>query len=364
MTSTRTRRGAPDPVIEWVRRSDPIRDEQVHGWSRTHDAALLLRRIVEAEGSSAGSRSATPRRRAGRPLLVAAALLVIGGTAAGAGLLLGGPAPSGVQRDLAGVDEGMPADLRLNPDARNARLVARSDGASLYAADLGDGGYCAEIVTPEGHASGAVCTTAAALPSQPIGVTVPFVDPVTIRSPFVVGGRVNAPGAVSLDAVFADGTHLPVTLGDDGFYVFAVTADRLPDAHRSGLSLVATDAGGAIVATADVPPTDFSDPEAQDAKQPIFVSTISTHTDLTKVLGIEGSVNVPRAASLHLRYPDGTVAEIPLEPDGTYRYDLPVARQDDLFSQPGELVALDAKGRQLASAPVAAVAYWQAREPG
>jgi hypothetical protein len=295
---------------------------------------------------------------------VAAALLLIGGTAAGAALLLGGPAPSGVQRDLAGVDQGMPADLRLNPDVRDARLVARSDGASLYAADLGDGGYCAEIVTPDGRASGAVCTTAAAMASQPIGVTVPFVDPITIRSPFVVGGRVNAPGTLSLDAVFADGTRVPVALGEGGFYVFAVAADRLADAHRSGLSLVATGAGGAIVATADVPPTDISDPEAQDAKQPIFVSTISTDTDLTKVLGVEGSVNVRGATSLHLRYPDGTVVEVPLGPDGAYRYDLPVARQDDLFPQPGELVALDAKGRQLASAPVAAVAYWHGLEQG
>jgi hypothetical protein len=190
---------------------------------------------------------------------------------------------------------------------------------------------------------------------------VPFIDPVTTSSPFVVGGRVNASGATSLAAVFTDGASRPVPLGDAGFYVFAVTPDHLADAHRRGLSLVATDAEGVVVATAEVPPTDFRDPEALDAKQPIFVSTISTHTDFAKVLGVEGSVNVPGATSLELHYPDGTAVEIPLRPDGSYRYDLPSARRDDLYDRPGELVVLDADGSRLAATPVAAVAYWRAQ---
>jgi hypothetical protein len=256
----------------------------------------------------------------------------------------------------------MPADLRLDPDVVNARLVARADGAELYAADLAAGGSCAEIVTPNGRAAGAVCDTAGALAGDSIGVTVPFVDPVTIGSPFVVGGRVNASGATSLDAVFSDGTRRPVPLGDAGFYVFAVAPDHLADAHRWGLSLVATDATGAVVATAEVPPTDFRDPEALDARQPIFVSTISTRTDLTKVLGIEGSVHVAGTTTLELRYPDGTAVRIPLGHGGAYDYTLPAAHRDDLFERPGQLVAIDADGDQLATTPVAAVAYWHAQE--
>ncbi len=361
MTPIRERR--TDAVLQAIRRADPLRGERLTGWSRTDEAALLLDRIVDGERpATGGAVAARPRRRAVRPLMVAAVLLVIGGTAAGAGRLLGGPAPSDVRGDLAAVDQGMPADLRLDPDVRNARLVASADGAQLFAADLTGGGSCAEIVTPDGRAAGAVCTTAAALASEPIGATVPFNDPVTISSPFVVGGRVNASGATSLEAVFSDGASRPVPVGDAGFYVFAVSPEHLADAHRRGLSLVATDAAGTVIATAEVPPTDFRDPEALDARQPIFVSTISTHSDFTKVLGVEGRVNVQGATSLELRYPDGATIRIPLDRDGSYRYDLPAARRDDLFDRPGELVALDADERQLATTPVAAVAYWRAQE--
>ena len=358
---TRRSERRTDRVLRALRRADPLADERLTGWSRTDEAARLLERIVQGVPTAAVTPEARMRRRAARPLLVAAALLVIGGTAAGADRLLGGSAPSEVQRDLAAVDRGMPADLRLDPDVVNARLVARADGAELYAEDLAGGASCAEIVTPDGRAAGAVCDPAGVLAGGSIGVTVPFVDPVTISSPFLVGGRVNASGATSLEAVFSDGTRRPVPLGDVGFYVFAVAPDHLADAHRRGLSIEATDATGAVVATAEVPPTDLRDPEALDARQPIFVSTISTHSDLTKVLGIEGSVNLPGATSLELRYPDGAATQIALDRDGTYRYDLPAARRDDLFDAPGRLVALDVNGGELATAPVAAVAYWHAK---
>ncbi len=347
--------------LEWVRIADPLRDHPVDRWSDTDAAARLLRQILADEQPRPAQGFARRRRPTVRTLVVAATLLVLASGAAGARLLLGGPAPTAVKDDLSAVDQGMPADLRLNPDARNARLVASADGAQLYAADLAGGGYCAEIVTPDARAAGAVCTPERALSLQPIGVTVPFVDPITIHSPFVVGGRVNVSGVVSLDAVFRDGTREPVMLGEDGFYIFAVSTARLPDAHRHGLSLAASDEAGAAIASADVPATDFGDPRAQDARQPIFVSTISTHSDFTKVLGVEGRVNAPGAATLELQYPDGTVIDVPLEADAGYHYDLPAARRDDLFTQPGRLVARDAHGDEIASAPVAAVAYWHAQ---
>jgi hypothetical protein len=255
------------------------------------------------------------------------------------------------------VDQGIPPDLRYDPDVQNARLVARADGASLYAASLADGGYCSEIVAPASGAAGAICVPG--VDPEPIHVAVPFDDPVTLRSAFVVGGRVNVSGATSLGATFTDGSTRSITMGDDGFFVFAVASDHLAEAHRHGLTLVATDAAGTQIASAEIPPTDFSDPAAQDARQPIFVSTISTGDDLTKVLGVEGSVNVEGAATLELRYPDGDTVEIPMTANGRYRYDLPAQRRDDLFDVPGQLIARDGRGRELATAPVAAVAYWR-----
>lgn len=352
-----------DCALDQVRTADPLRDRAGERWSDSDAAVSLLEQIISSDRPAhTGSSVITRRRHAGRLVLVAAALLVLASGAAGARLLLGGPAPVAVRHDLGGVDQGMPADLRLNPDVHNARLVARQDGALLYAARLAGGGYCAEIVTPDARPAGAVCTPTQTLSLHPIGVTVPFVDPVTIDSPFVVGGRVNVSGAASLDAIFRGGARRRVMLGDDGFYVFSVPAAQLADAHRRGFSLVASDEAGAPIAMADVPATDFNDPQAQDARQPIFVSTISTHSDFTKVLGIEGSVNVAGAATLELHYPDGGVVDVPLQANGSYRYDLPAARRGDLFSAPGRLVARDAKGNQIATAQVAAVAYWHSHE--
>lgn len=359
MTTSPHPRDELDGVIEWVRNADPLSDATTVGWSHTRQAEMSLRRIVAGETIFTTAIAVPTRHRSVRPLLVAVVLLALGGTAAGARLLLGGPVPSEVRRDLGAVDQGMPADLRYNPDVVNARLVAQADGAKLYAADLPKGGYCAEIVTPDGQPAGAVCTPDATLALKPIDITVPFVDPVTKRSPFIVGGRVNEPGAAALEAVFHDGTHQQVTLGDGGFFVFAVLGDDLVDAHRHGLSLVVSDSTGGQIASAVAPATDFTKPEEQDAKQPIFVSTISTQRDFTRVLGIEGSVNVVGAASLELQYPDGTVVQVRLAASGRYHYDLPADRQADLYELPGQLVVRDARGRELASQPVAAVAFWR-----
>jgi hypothetical protein len=154
-----------------------------------------------------------------------------------------------------------------------------------------------------------------------------------------------------------------LTLGDDGFFVFAVATDQLAEAHQLGVKLVATDVAGTEIASVDIPPTDFSNPAKQDARQPIFVSTISTQNDLTKVLGVEGSVNIPGAVSLELRYPDGTTVNIPLSGDGHYLYNVPEQRTGDLFDTPGWLIARDGSGIELARTPVAAVAYWRSANP-
>jgi hypothetical protein len=361
MTARTNERDDVDAFISWIGTSDPIRGSSVRGWSEGEEAVAMVRSIV------AGDRSSRPgipehavfRRRRRRPVILAFAVLIVGGSAAGADLLLGGPAPTDVKQDLADVDRGIPADLRYDPDVEGAHLVAQVSGAELYVATLTDGGYCTEIVTLGIGPAGAVCTPGATLEAQPIGVSIPFVEPLTEASPIVVGGRVNALGAEALRVEFEDGSLQIIPLGTDGFFVFAVTADHLEQAHRHGMTIVAADADGLQVATAHVPPTDFSDPVEQDAKQPIFVSTISVQNDLTQVLGIEGSVNVEDAASLEIRYPDGTIVDIDLSADGHYRYDLPAFRTGDLYPEPGTLVARDAAGEELAGVRVAAVAYWR-----
>jgi hypothetical protein len=359
-----TRNGERDEVdafISWISASDPLRDSGVRGWSDGQEAGAMFRSIVDGDRSSGREVAALvrpgPRRR--RPVILVLAVLIAGGGVAGADVLLGGPAPEDVKQDLRDLDRGIPADLRYAPDVEDAHLVAQTAGIKLYAATMTDGGYCSEIALPGRGPAGAVCTPGATLETLPIEVTVPSVDPLTTASPIVVGGRVNAPGEAALLVEFEDGSLQSIPLGVDGFFVFAVTADHLAQAHRHGMTIVASNADGGEVATAQIPPTDFSDASEQDAKQPIFVSTISMQDDLTQVLGIEGSVNVRGAESLELRYPDGTVVDIPLTADGHYRFDLPARRTRDLFEQPGVLVARDASGKELATAPVAAVAYWR-----
>lgn len=356
------RRRDPEQLILLIAACDPRADTPTTGWSRSDKANAMLRGIVAGKiGTVLDPTDITPpRRRAKRPVILAVALLITGAGVAAAAQLLGGPAPSQVKEDLANIDQGMPSDLRYNPNVQDARLVAQADGAGLYYARLADGGYCSEIVTPTSGPAGAICVAGGSLDQEPtIHVTVPFDDPLTTSSPFIVGGRVSVSGATSLEATFADGSTQSVTLGDEGFFVFAVAADHLVEAHQRGVKLVATDVAGTEIASADVPPTDFSNPAKQDARQPIFVSTISTQNDLTKVLGVEGSVNIHGAASLELRYPDGTTVEIPLAADRHYHYDLPEQRTGDLFDTPGWLIALDASGVELARTPVAAVAYWR-----
>ncbi len=346
--------------LELVRDTDPLEGSSTAGWSISPEADAILRRILDSvEPVDAAPRQHRVRPRALRVLAIAAALVLAAALGAVAGDLVGSPAPASVKHDLAGVDQGMPQDLRLNPDVESAVLAAYSGNARLYYAALSDGGYCFEIVTATDGARGAVCTRAADARAQAIEITMPFTDPVTPRSPIEVGGRVNV-AATSLGARFADGQTSPIQLGTNGFYVYEVPRAQVKSAHIDGFDLIAYDAAGASLASATAPPTDFSDPGAMDRAMPIFLSTISTHEDFTKVLGIEGSVNVDGARRLELRYPDGTTVRIPIRSDGTYHYDLPVDRVDDLASIPGELFAYDADGNEIARAPVASVAYWHA----
>jgi hypothetical protein len=265
-----------------------------------------------------------------------------------------------VREEIAAVDRGMPADLRLNPDVAHARAVASTESATLYAASLRDGGSCTEIVTSGDRGRGATCATAAQAASQALALTVPSDDGAGSEAPVTLGGRLNAETGASVEAIYADGSSDRIPLGEDRYFLFEVPAEHRASVHESGLELVARDGGGAVVGRASLP-ADWDDPAVPDERAPIYVSTRSDESDFTKVYGLEGHVGAAGASTLELDYGDGTQVQIPLREDGSYEYTVPADRIGD-FMQPRTLVARDAAGKVVATAPVAAVAYWQGRE--
>jgi hypothetical protein len=294
--------------------------------------------------------------------ITSAALLALAGAGLGTAALLGWPAPEHVKQEIAAVDRGLPADLRLNPDVEQARAVASTGDSTLYAASLRDGGSCSEIVTAGERGRGATCTTGAELASRPLDVTLPFDEGAAGVSPVVLGGRVNAEAGTSLEIRYADGSSDDVPLGDDRYFLFDVPTAKRATVRAAGFELVGRDGDGSLVGRATVP-ADWDDPAVPDERAQLYVSTRSDESDFTKVYGLEGHVSAPGATRLELAYGDGTRAAIPIQPDGSYDYVVPADRIDD-FMEPRKLVALDEQGREVASATVAAVAYWRGHERG
>ncbi len=305
------------------------------------------------------------RRRAQRRKLRTAAIvcvsaLVVTGAALGTATLLGWPAPEHVKKELAAVDRGLPEDLRLNPDVEHASAVASDGSSTLYAASLKDGGRCTELVTPGDRGRGATCSTGADQVSRPIDVAVPSDEEAGDEDPVIFAGRLNAPEGAELEIAYADEGVDPIPLGDDRYFVFEVPGERRASARAFGFRLIARDDGGSIIATTSVP-ADWDDPAVPDEAAPLFVSTRSDESDLTKVYGIEGHVSAEGAASLELDYGEGDRVPIAIEPDGSFEYTVPQDRVGD-FMQPRLLVARDRAGTAIVSRPVAAVAWWRGRE--
>ena len=304
------------------------------------------------------------RRRRSRRLvrgaaIAAAGALLLTGAGLGAAVLFGWPAPEHVKREIAAVDQGMPEDLRLNPDVENARAVASDETSTLYAASLRSGvGHCSELVTPGDRGRGATCSPE----TDPIDVTLPFDDQAVESQPVVLAGRLNAPTARSLEIAYVDRGRDSIPLGDDRYFVFEVPAEHRLSAHQSGFELVARDSAGEVVARSTVP-ADWDGPAVPDEASPLYVSTRSDASDFTKVYGVEGHVSAPGAASLELVYNDGARVAIAIHPDGSYEYTVPASRVGD-FMVPQTLLARDRDGAIVASAKVAAVAYWRGRERG
>ena len=300
------------------------------------------------------------RRMAAVTILGAVTALVVATAGIGAARLLGWPAPERVKQEIAAVDRGMPADLRLNPDVERARAVASTPSATLYSASLRDGGSCTEIVTDGDRGRGATCATSAAQGAEALELVAPSDEASAPDAPIVIGGRLNAEAGATLEAAYADGSTDAVELGEDRYFLLEVPAAQRASVHASGLELVARDRSGAVVGRGTLP-ADWDDAAVPDERAPLFVSTRSDESDFTKVYGIEGHVGAAGAAKLQLDYGDGERVAIPIRPDGSYEYTVPRDRID-AFIRPRMLVATDANDAVVASAPVAAVAYWRGRD--
>jgi hypothetical protein len=295
------------------------------------------------------------RRRTRRVVGFGLALAVVGtGGAVAARALLGDPAPPSVQASLAAVDEGLPADLRLQPDVANARSVARDGDAVLYAADLPDGGSCTELAIA-GRPAGAICVRDST--TAPIQASIPG-TPEDTATHVVVGGRVDV-AADRLVAVLPDDQRRPIVLEPGGYFVLSLDGAGSAAARRS-LTLEAL-RGDSVVASVDL--SDAFTPERPRA-EPISLELVSGDGDLTRVTRVYGTVTVTGTAAVRLVFPDGGTTEAAVGPDGGYDLTLPADRQADLADRPGRVVALDAAGHELASRAVAAVSWWRTHEGG
>jgi hypothetical protein len=330
-------------TLDRLRAADPLDAAELTAWSDSLPALPPLPR---------------PRRRA-LPLAIGVVAVSAGsvGVAVGTGVL-GGPAPDPVKAHLAELDHGIPADLRYDPDLEHARTVAATKSGALYLADLRDGGYCLEVAAPVARPRGATCVTSANLHQRALEVTAPLPD--GAGSPLLVGGRANDDRVATLEVRWADGSVDPVAFGLDRAFLLEVPSAQHAAALAKGVTLVARDKAGAAVATVHVPPLRDDDPTgtAHDVKQKLVLTTISDGDDLTRVLGVEGRVNVT-GVRLELRFPDGSSIGVPVESDGTFRLMLPLDRRDDFASTAGRLVALRGT-EEVASRPVGSVAFWRA----
>lgn len=335
-------------VLDRVRSLDPLDPAEISDWTPSFGLESVMR-----------SDSPSIRRNRRRlPLAVGAGTVVLGiGAAAAATGLLGRSAPDAVKQHLAGLDAGMPVDLRYDPDLDNARAVAASESGALYMADMRDGGYCLEVASAATTPSGATCVSAITGAGSPLEVLAPIPSDM---DPLLVAGRANDARIAAVSVQYRDGSSAVIPFGLDRAWLLEVPAAQRESALSLGVTVVGSDASGMVIATSVVPPLRDDDPSGTigDKAQPIFVSTISDGTDLTLVRGIEGRVNVP-ATALTLHYPDGSTAAIDLRADGSYRYDVPAERQRSFADRTGALVATDASGATVATAPVGSVAYWR-----
>lgn len=341
-----------DALLELVRAADPLDPAELASWSASD------RLLARAFASPAEE---LPRHRRLLPIAVGVLAASAGTVAVAVATgVLGGPAPDPVKAHLAELDRGIPADLRYDADVEHARTVAATGSGALYLADLADGGYCIEVASTGGSPRGASCVPRARLEGLKLDVTAPIA--VDAQAPLLVGGRANDPRIARVFARYTDGTVADIPFGLDRAWLLEVPDAQRATALAKGVTVVGVDSTGTAVSTVHVPALRDDDPRgtAHDGKDPLVLTTTSDGEDLTRVLGIQGRVNLSGVITLQLSFPDGTMLAVPVAADGTYRVALPADRQDDFASAPGTLVALR-EGEVVASRPVLSVAGWRAR---
>ncbi|MBA2644256.1 MAG: hypothetical protein H0U80_02290 [Solirubrobacterales bacterium] len=300
------------------------------------------------------------RRQRQRKAVIATLLgtAALAATAGASGSLLGWFAPSSIQNDLSKVDSGLPAELRYDPDVTRARAVARAGAAVLFAAKTRDGGYCLDLLVNGADRPGdATCTSPGDALVPAFSVQIPFADAST--APRVLAGRVNERRVASLVIELADGSERPIALSD-GYFVEVLDPSDAEQAHRLPSTLVGRDDTSAVVAEQLLPPT--GDQPVKEG--PIEATTILVGEDLTRVSGVEGTVNSPGAVRVRLELPDGDRLVARLRAGGGFRLTIPIRARRQLASAPATLTAVDARGRAVADTVVAAPSLYRARERG
>ena len=196
-------------------------------------------------------------------------------------------------------------------------------------------------------------------------MTVPFTDPVTDSSPVTVSGHVSLARARVIQLVYPDHAADEVPISPARFYVAEVPERHLAAVHRHGLLLIARDADGEALAQAVVPTDAISPPtEAERPKDPIEIDTISDGSDLTRMLGVRGTVQIPGRHATPAPLP-----RRPLRRDPAEGARLPLRRPAGARgrlrdARPARSRPSTPRGAKLGERKVASVAYWHRRNGG
>lgn len=324
-----------------------------------HLAAILDDLQPAAREQADRHRRRHQRRRAA--IVAVLSTVAFAATAGASGSWLGWFAPSSVQNDLSNVDAGLPADLRYDPDVARARAVAHAGAVVLFAATTRDGGYCLDLLVDGADRPGdATCTSPTDASRSAFSVQIPFADADADAPPRVLAGRVNERRVTRLAIELADGSERPIALSD-GYFVAVLDQGDAEQAHRLPSTLVGRDGASELVAELSLPPTG----DAPVKQGPLEATTIPVDGgDLTRISGVQGTVNAPGAVRVRLDLPDGDTLVARLRADGDFRLSIPIRARPQLAAAPATLTALDARGRAVADTVVAAPSLYRARERG
>jgi hypothetical protein len=225
-------------VQELLEEQVPLRPDAEPDW-----AEVMIR--------SGSSDQPKPRSWIRRPRVLVPALILFALLATGVAFAVDGipwwetaPAPSnqeGVDLELA---PDVNSDFPPSPDRTRARTVAKTDGAELVAAPVGDDGYCLAIFVDGHSAAGHSCEY------QATDEAYTYARPGIVGDPhWLVYGRFADPKAAILDLSEAAGVPLLVQLHYSGFFLANVPKDRWELLSRQSGEARLLDRSGATLRT-------------------------------------------------------------------------------------------------------------------